>query len=284
MTLDPFAQKLGPANEAISSPRSPQAIQSPFLKSPFLGPRGAPGLKPPCKRQRLRPRRAGHWHERPARVFAPHREARWRFASRVHSGGDRLIIARRLGYPRRRPIIAAVLSWLRGDRFAAALRSLLRALSRLGRALSGARTCQYRPGVKRKIRGLPPRMSDITEQQGRRSQQYSHPQQPTSTWSRSLLSAARHSNSFGPPSRDTLKKRNAREWCWFPLGATQPLPLQSTDAASRSAAMALAGEPESRFRSRNSEAICTPIVNEGQQHGGGSRRLGTKSRRSSSWT
>ena len=68
---------------------------------------------------------------------------------------------------------------------------------------------------------LPPKMSDITEQQGRRSQQYSHQQQPTSTWSRSLLSAARHSDSLGPPSKDTLKKRNARECCWFPLGAAQ---------------------------------------------------------------
>jgi DNA invertase Pin-like site-specific DNA recombinase len=31
------------------------AVQSPDLKFPFLGPRGAPGLRPPWRRQRLRP-------------------------------------------------------------------------------------------------------------------------------------------------------------------------------------------------------------------------------------
>jgi hypothetical protein len=57
------------------------AVQSPFLKFPFLLPRGAQGLSPPCKRQRLRPRMAGHWHGEPARVFAPQRAARLRFPS-----------------------------------------------------------------------------------------------------------------------------------------------------------------------------------------------------------
>jgi hypothetical protein len=38
------------------------ASQSPFLKFPFLAPRGAPGLNPPCKRHRLRPRIARRWH------------------------------------------------------------------------------------------------------------------------------------------------------------------------------------------------------------------------------
>ena len=58
-------------------------VQSPFRKFPFFWPRGAPGLDPPCKRHRLRPRKAGRWHGVPARVFAPHRGARLRFASRL---------------------------------------------------------------------------------------------------------------------------------------------------------------------------------------------------------
>ena len=59
------------------------AVQFPVLKFPFLLPRGAPGLSPPCKRQRLRPRMAGHWHGEPARVFARQRAARLRFPSRA---------------------------------------------------------------------------------------------------------------------------------------------------------------------------------------------------------
>jgi hypothetical protein len=46
------------------------------LKFPFLAPRGAPGLNPPCKRHRLRPRIARRWHGVPARVLAPHFGAR----------------------------------------------------------------------------------------------------------------------------------------------------------------------------------------------------------------
>jgi hypothetical protein len=57
------------------------AVQFPLRKFPFFVPRGAPGLKPPCKRHRLRPRREGRWHTVPARVSAPHRGARLRFAS-----------------------------------------------------------------------------------------------------------------------------------------------------------------------------------------------------------
>ena len=52
------------------------AVQFPLRKFPFLRPRGAPGLNPPCKRHRLRPRMAGRWHAVPARVSAPHRGAR----------------------------------------------------------------------------------------------------------------------------------------------------------------------------------------------------------------
>ena len=59
------------------------AVQFPLRKLPFFVPRGAPGLKPPCKRHRLRPRRAGRWHAVPARVSAPHRGARLRFSRRL---------------------------------------------------------------------------------------------------------------------------------------------------------------------------------------------------------
>ena len=61
------------------------AVQSPFLKFPFLAPRGAPGLNPPCRRHRLRPRMAGRWHGVPARVLAPHFGARLRSPSLVSS-------------------------------------------------------------------------------------------------------------------------------------------------------------------------------------------------------
>ncbi len=37
----------------------------------IMRPRGAPGLKPPCSRQRLRPRTADRRHGVPARVLAP---------------------------------------------------------------------------------------------------------------------------------------------------------------------------------------------------------------------
>ena len=39
-------------------------VQSPVRKLPFFAPRGAPGLiiRPPCRRHRLRPRRAGRSH------------------------------------------------------------------------------------------------------------------------------------------------------------------------------------------------------------------------------
>jgi hypothetical protein len=59
------------------------AVQSPLLKFAFLAPRCAPGLNPPCKRHRLRPRMAGHWQDPPARVFASHRGACRKFRSRV---------------------------------------------------------------------------------------------------------------------------------------------------------------------------------------------------------
>ena len=59
------------------------AVQLPLQKLPFLVPFGAPGLSPPCKRHRLRPRMAGRWHALPARVSAPHRGARFRFARRL---------------------------------------------------------------------------------------------------------------------------------------------------------------------------------------------------------
>jgi hypothetical protein len=59
------------------------AVQWPFLKFPFLEPRGAPVLNPPCKRHRLRPCIAGHSQGVPARVFAPQRAARLKFASRI---------------------------------------------------------------------------------------------------------------------------------------------------------------------------------------------------------
>ena len=58
-------------------------VQLPFLKFPFRKPRGAPGLRPPCKRHRLRPRMAGRWHAVPVRVLAPHLGACLRFLSRV---------------------------------------------------------------------------------------------------------------------------------------------------------------------------------------------------------
>jgi hypothetical protein len=61
------------------------AVQSPFLKFPFLAPRGAPGLNPPCRRHRFRPRMAGRWHGVPARVLAPHFGARPRSPSLVSS-------------------------------------------------------------------------------------------------------------------------------------------------------------------------------------------------------
>jgi hypothetical protein len=65
--------------------RSPiaSAVQFPCLKLPLPGPLGAPGLSPPCRRQRARRRIAGHWQGAPARVLAPQRGARRRFASRV---------------------------------------------------------------------------------------------------------------------------------------------------------------------------------------------------------
>jgi hypothetical protein len=43
-------------------------VQSPVRKLPFFAPRGAPGLRPPCRRHRLRPRRAGRWHGVPPRL------------------------------------------------------------------------------------------------------------------------------------------------------------------------------------------------------------------------
>jgi hypothetical protein len=60
-------------------------VQSPVLKFPFFWPRGAPGLRPPCSRQRLRPRMAGRWHGVPPRVLAPHRGACLRFRSLASS-------------------------------------------------------------------------------------------------------------------------------------------------------------------------------------------------------
>ena len=59
------------------------AVQFPLQKFPFLRPRGAPGLSPPCSRHRVRPRRAGRWHGVPARVSAPQRGACLKFASRI---------------------------------------------------------------------------------------------------------------------------------------------------------------------------------------------------------
>ena len=59
------------------------ADQVPSVKFPLRAPRGAPRLKPPCKRHRLRPRMAGHLHGGPARVLASHLGARLRFPSRV---------------------------------------------------------------------------------------------------------------------------------------------------------------------------------------------------------
>src|ERR1700738_3127140 len=44
-------------------------VQFPVLKLPFFGPRGAPGLRPPCRRHRLRPRIAGRWHGVPVGVL-----------------------------------------------------------------------------------------------------------------------------------------------------------------------------------------------------------------------
>src|SRR6516225_8875256 len=58
-------------------------VQSPFLKFPFFEPRGAPGLNPPCRRQRLRPRTAGRWHGVQARVRAPQVGASLEFIVRV---------------------------------------------------------------------------------------------------------------------------------------------------------------------------------------------------------
>jgi hypothetical protein len=58
-------------------------VQSPVLKFPFLKPRGAPGLNPPCNRHRRRPRMAGRWQASPARVSAPQRGARLRFLRRT---------------------------------------------------------------------------------------------------------------------------------------------------------------------------------------------------------
>jgi hypothetical protein len=48
------------------------AVHSPFLKLPFFLPLGAPGLRPPCNRHRLRPSTAGDG-QGPERVRAPHR-------------------------------------------------------------------------------------------------------------------------------------------------------------------------------------------------------------------
>ena len=59
------------------------AVQFPLRKFPFFVPRGAPGLSPPCKRHRLRPRMAGRWHAAPARVSAPHRGACLRLLRRL---------------------------------------------------------------------------------------------------------------------------------------------------------------------------------------------------------
>lgn len=77
-------------------------VQLPSLKFPFREPAGAPGLNPPCKRQRVRPRIAGHWHGAPARVFAPHRSAPRRFRSRVSTLWSMGLISR-FCYPRLDP-------------------------------------------------------------------------------------------------------------------------------------------------------------------------------------
>jgi hypothetical protein len=58
-------------------------VQFPVRKLPFFVPRGAPGLKPPCKRHRWRPRIAGRWHAAPERVSAPQRGACLRFLRRL---------------------------------------------------------------------------------------------------------------------------------------------------------------------------------------------------------
>jgi hypothetical protein len=49
------------------------------LKLPFFCPRGAPGLRPPCRRHRLRPRIAGRWHG-----------CRWVFLH--HTGGPEVCV------------------------------------------------------------------------------------------------------------------------------------------------------------------------------------------------
>ena len=46
-----------------------------MVKRPLPRPVGAPGLFPPCIRQRFRPFTAGDKHGVAFRVFAPHREA-----------------------------------------------------------------------------------------------------------------------------------------------------------------------------------------------------------------
>jgi hypothetical protein len=60
-------------------------VQFPVLKLPFSCPRGAPGLRPPCRRHRLRPRMAGRWHGVPVGVLAPHRA--WSLRARLWSIG-----------------------------------------------------------------------------------------------------------------------------------------------------------------------------------------------------
>ena len=50
-------------------------VQHPVVKRPLPRPVGAPGLFPPCIRQRFRPFTAGDKHGVAFRVFAPHREA-----------------------------------------------------------------------------------------------------------------------------------------------------------------------------------------------------------------
>src|SRR4029077_10465709 len=68
-------------------------VQFPVLKLPFFGPRGAPGLRPPCRRHRLRPRIAGRWHGVPVGVLAPHRGAS-SLRARLWSIGVRGLIAK----------------------------------------------------------------------------------------------------------------------------------------------------------------------------------------------
>lgn len=87
-SFDAKSAQLACAN-AVTSERShlrswiASTVQLPSRKLPFSVPRGAPGLRPPCKRHRVRPRIAGLWHAPPARVRAPHRAARLTFWRRL---------------------------------------------------------------------------------------------------------------------------------------------------------------------------------------------------------